>query len=45
MQPKITRAQLEKKMDELAQEYRETHDPEIPEKIYRLARQLRELDH
>jgi hypothetical protein len=31
--------------DELAREYRETHDPEIREEIYRLARQLKELDH
>ena len=28
-------------MDELAREYRETHDPEIPEKIYRLAASLK----
>jgi hypothetical protein len=26
-------------------EYYETHDPEIPEEIYRLARELKELDH
>jgi hypothetical protein len=32
-------------MDELAREYYETTDPEIREEIYRLARQLRELDH
>jgi hypothetical protein len=25
-------------MDELAREYHETHDPEIPEEIYELAR-------
>jgi len=30
-------------MDELAREYRDTHDPEIPEEIYSLARQLREM--
>ena len=41
----ITRQEIEQKMDELAREYRETHDPEIPEEIYRLARQLIELDH
>ena len=32
-------------MDELAREYYETHDPEIPVEIYRLARLLIELDH
>jgi len=32
-------------MDELAREYHETHDPEIPEEIYKLAGQLREMDH
>jgi hypothetical protein len=32
-------------MDELAREYHETHDPEIPEQILELARRLRELDH
>jgi hypothetical protein len=32
-------------MDELAREYRDTHDPEIPEAIYELARRLREMEH
>jgi hypothetical protein len=32
-------------MDELAWEYHETHDPDIPDEIYRLARLLKELDH
>jgi hypothetical protein len=41
----VTREEIEKRMDELAREYHETHDPEIPEEIYRLARQLKELDH
>ena len=27
-------------MDELAREYHDTHDPEIPEEIYELARRL-----
>jgi len=40
-----TRQEIEQRMDELAREYRDTHDPEIPEEIYRLARQLKELDH
>ena len=38
----VTRQEIEQKMDELAREYHETHDPEIPEEIYRLARQLGE---
>ena len=41
----MTRQEIEQKMDELAREYRDTHDPEIPEEIYRLARLLEELDH
>ena len=32
-------------MDELAREYHDTHDPEIPKEIYRLATQLREMEH
>ena len=32
-------------MDELAREFAETHDPGIPYEIYKLARQLKELDH
>ena len=32
-------------MDELAHEFAETHDPEVKEEIYRLARQLIELDY
>jgi hypothetical protein len=31
-------------MDELALQYHETHDPEIPEEIYRVARLLIELE-
>jgi hypothetical protein len=30
---------------ELAREFAETHDPEVREEIYLLARQLIELDH
>jgi hypothetical protein len=40
----MNREDIEQKMDELARKYVETHDPEIPT-IYRLARQLEELDH
>jgi hypothetical protein len=32
-------------MDELAREFTDTHDPEIPEEIYELARGLKEMDH
>jgi hypothetical protein len=41
----MTREEIEKKMDILAREYHDTHDPEIPYEIYRLARKLIELDH
>ena len=41
----VTRQEIEQKMDELAREYHETHDPEIPEEIFELARRLREMDH
>jgi hypothetical protein len=33
----MTRQELEQKMDELAREYHHTHDPEIPEEIYRIS--------
>jgi hypothetical protein len=32
-------------MDELAREYHDTHDAEIPEQILELARWLREMEH
>jgi FKBP-type peptidyl-prolyl cis-trans isomerase (trigger factor) len=41
----VTRQEIEQKMDELAREYRDTGDPEIPEEIYELARQLGEMEH
>jgi hypothetical protein len=41
----MTRQEIEQKMDELAREYHDTHDPEIPEEIFELARRLREMDH
>jgi hypothetical protein len=41
----MARQEIEQKMDALAREYHETHDPEIPKEIYRLARQLMEMDH
>ena len=41
----VIRQEIEQNMDELAREYRDTHDPEIPEEIYRLARLLKALDY
>jgi hypothetical protein len=41
----MTREEIEQKMDELAREFAETHDPEIPAEIYRLVRLLTDLDH
>jgi hypothetical protein len=41
----MTRQEIEQKMDELAGEFAETHDPEIPEEIYELARGLKEMEH
>jgi FKBP-type peptidyl-prolyl cis-trans isomerase (trigger factor) len=41
----VSREEIEQKMDALAREYHDTKDPEIPEEIYRLASQLREMDH
>jgi hypothetical protein len=32
-------------MDELAREYHDTNNPEIPAEIFDLARQLREMEH
>ena len=34
-----------KKMDELAREYHENKDPQIPEEILELARRLKEMEH
>ena len=41
----MTRQEIEQKMDELAREYHDTHDPEIPGEIFELARRLREMEH
>ena len=41
----VTRQVIEQKMDELAREYHETHDPEIPDEIFELARRLKEMEH
>ena len=45
MQTPVTRQEIEQKMDELTREYRDTHDPEIPEEIFGLARRLKEMEH
>jgi hypothetical protein len=39
----MTRQEIEQKMDALAREY--THDPEIPEEIFELARRLKAMEH
>jgi hypothetical protein len=31
-------------MDALAREFAETHDPEIPEEIYKLSRELEQME-
>jgi hypothetical protein len=41
----MTREEIEQKMNELAREYHDTHDPEIPEQIFELASRLREMEH
>ena len=42
MQTPVTRQEIEQKMDELTREY---HDTQIPEKIFELARRLKEMEH
>jgi FKBP-type peptidyl-prolyl cis-trans isomerase (trigger factor) len=37
------REELERRMDEFARKYTETHDKEIVEALYRLARELEKL--
>ena len=32
-------------MDELAREYHDTHDPDIPAEIFEPARRLKEMEH
>ena len=40
----MTREEIRRLLDELARKYIETHNPEIAEKLYRLAKQLEEMD-
>jgi hypothetical protein len=39
----MTREEIEKRMDELAREYVETHDTKIIEELYELALELEKL--
>jgi hypothetical protein len=41
----VTREEIEKRMDALAREFAKTHDPEIGEEIYELARWLGKMEH
>jgi hypothetical protein len=41
MHSPVTRQEVEQKMDELAREYRDTHDAAIPEQILELARPIK----
>ena len=40
----MTREEIERRMDELARKYVETHDKEIVEKLYRSARELVKME-
>ena len=40
----MTREEMERRMDELARKYVETHDKQIIEELYRLARELEKMD-
>jgi hypothetical protein len=39
----MTPVEIEQKMDELACKYSETHDPDIPYELYKLARELEKI--
>ena len=40
----MTREEIERRMDELARKYVETHDQKIVEALYELARELEKLE-
>ena len=40
----MTREEIEKRLDELARKYIETHDPEIVEELYKLASKLEKME-
>jgi hypothetical protein len=44
MKPERTREEIERKMDRLAREYAKTHDPKIPQELYRLRSELDKMD-
>jgi hypothetical protein len=41
---RMTREEIEKRMDEIARKYVETHDPEIIEELYKLRLELNRLE-
>ncbi len=40
----MTREQIEERMTELTRKYLEAHDPEIPYELYKLARELENIE-
>jgi hypothetical protein len=40
----MTRQEIEKRMDELARKYVETHDQKIVDQLYELARELEKIE-
>jgi hypothetical protein len=40
----MTREEIERRMDELARRYLETHDKKIVQELYELARELEKLE-
>jgi len=40
----MTRAEIHKRLDELAREYCATHNPNLVEELYRLARELNKME-
>jgi FKBP-type peptidyl-prolyl cis-trans isomerase (trigger factor) len=40
----MTREEIEKRMDELARKYVETHDPKIIKELYQLGRELEKME-
>jgi hypothetical protein len=40
----MTREEIKRRLDELARQYIETHNPEIAVELYRLARELEKME-
>jgi FKBP-type peptidyl-prolyl cis-trans isomerase (trigger factor) len=40
----MTREEIKRRLDQLAREYVETHNPQIGEELYKLAKQLEEME-